>query len=71
MCPGAYVWDAKLTSQKKVFFPHSNMAGNRNRVYWNDSKTTVRNRLGLEDDEDSSKFKVGMLLILSSYISID
>lgn len=36
------------------------MAGNKDRVYWNDSKTTVRKRLGLEDNEDFSTFKVGM-----------
>jgi len=48
------------------------MAGDKNRVvYWNDSKPTVRNRLGLEDNEDFSKFEVGMLLFLSSYTEMD
>ena len=44
-----------------------NMAGNRDRVYWNDSKTTVRKKLGLQDNEDFSKFEVGLLLTLSLY----
>ncbi len=47
------------------------MAGNKDRVYWNDSKTTVRKKLGLEDNEDFSKFEVGLLLTLSSYIEMD
>ena len=43
------------------------MASNRDRVYWNDSKTTVRKKLGLQDNEDFSKFEVRLLLTLSSY----
>lgn len=34
-----------------------NMTNNRDRVYWNDSKTTVRAKLGLQDNEDFSKFE--------------
>ena len=37
------------------------MAGNKDRVYWNDSKKTVRRKLGLQDNEDFSKFEVGLL----------
>ncbi len=47
------------------------MAGNKDRVYWNDSKITVRKKLSLEDNEDFSKFEVGLLLTLSSYTEMD
>lgn len=42
------------------------MAGNKtkDRVYWNDSKATVRRKLDLEDNEDFSKFEVRLLLSL-------
>jgi len=36
------------------------MAGHRDRVYWTDSKTAVREKLGLEDNEDLSKSEVGV-----------
>ena len=59
-----------LSSQSlKSLIP--NMAGNKDRVYWNDSKTTVRKKLGLEDNEDFSKFEVGLLITLSSYTEMD
>ena len=38
------------------------MAGNKDRVYWNDSKMAVRRKLGLEDNEDFHKFEVELLL---------
>jgi len=47
------------------------MAGHRDRVYWNDSKTTVRKKLGLEDNEDFSKFEVGFLIPLFSSTEMD
>ena len=37
------------------------MAGKKDRVYLNDSKVTVREKLDLEDNEDFSKFEVGLL----------
>ena len=47
------------------------MASNKDRVYWNDSKATVRNKLKLKDNEDFSKFEVGLLLTLFSHTEID
>lgn len=38
------------------------MAGKKDRVYLNDSKAIVREKLDLEDNEDFSKFEVGLLL---------
>lgn len=53
--------------------PPFNMASKKTRVYWNDSKKIVWQKLGLEDNEDFSKFEVGpdLLLVLCPRTDVD